>query len=159
VARQQNSIALEADAHHLSVDVYTSVGVFVGLLVMRATGWHALDGVIALGLAVAIGWIAWDLTHRAAQPLLDARLPEEQEQQLVETICAHPVVVGCHAVRSRSAGGQTFFDAHVTVPPDTSLEAADRLEDDLRAQLQARYPRLDVMLHVEPAAPEEKQGA
>ncbi|MBI3946623.1 MAG: cation transporter [Armatimonadetes bacterium] len=152
VAKAENSIALEADAHHLSVDVYTSVGVFVGLLLIQITGWHVLDGVIAMLLALAIGHIAWDLTHRAAQPLLDTRLPEAEETSLVALIQEDPRVVDCHAVRSRTAGGQAFLDAHVSVSPGTTLEDADILEEDLRARLQRENPRLDVMLHVEPAA-------
>lgn len=151
VAREENSIALEADAHHLSVDVYTSVGVFLGLLWIRLTGWHAMDGVIALGLAVAISRIAWDLMRRAAEPLMDTRLPKEAEASLIALIEAHPRVLDCHAVRSRTAGSQEFLDAHITVAPGTTLEEADLLEEELRALLRRENPRLDVMLHVEPA--------
>ena len=152
VARQQDSIALEADAHHLSIDVYTSIGVGCGLVLMWITGWAILDGVIAMALAMAIARIAWDLTHRAAQPLLDTRLPTEQEAALVEAIRSHPSVVDCHRVRTRSAGAQAFMDAHVTVGPGTTLEEADRLEEELSALLRQDHPRLDVMLHIEPPA-------
>lgn len=153
VARAENSIALEADAHHLSIDVYTSVGVLVGLLLIQLTGWHRLDGVVAMLLALAIARIAWELTHRAAQPLLDTRLPAAEEAAIVAAIQADPRVLDCHSVRSRSAGGHAFLDAHVTVPRGTTLEEADRLEEELRAHLQSINPRLDVMLHVEPHHP------
>ncbi|NLC56289.1 MAG: cation transporter [Armatimonadetes bacterium] len=156
VARAEQSVALEADAHHLSVDVYTSVGVLAGLALIRATGWHWLDGLIAVGLAVAIARIAWELTHRAAHPLLDARLPEAEESALVASIRADPRVLDCHAVRSRSAGAWAYLDAHVAVAPGTTLEDADRLEEELRARLRRHHPRLDVLLHVEPAASGEQ---
>jgi cation diffusion facilitator family transporter len=150
VARESNSVALEADAHHLSVDVYTSLGVAFGLLLIRLTGWSFLDPLVALVLAVVIGRIAWELSHRAAHPLLDTRLPAAEESELVRWIEEHPAVMGCHSVRSRSAGAWAYLDAHVTVAAGTTLEAADALEEELRAQLLARRPQLDVMLHIEP---------
>jgi len=150
VARESNSVALEADAHHLSVDVYTSLGVALGLLLIRVTGWSFLDPLVALVLAIVIGRIAWELSHRAAHPLLDTRLPAEEERELVRWIEEHPAVMGCHCVRSRSAGAWAYLDAHVTVAAGTTLEDADALEEELRAQLVKRRPRLDVMLHIEP---------
>lgn len=151
VARQTDSIALEADAHHLSVDVYTSIGVFIGLVLIQLTHWKPLDGLVALILALAISKIAWDLTHRAAQPLLDTRLPDEEEEEIVSAICEDPRVIDCHAVRSRSAGAWRYLDAHITVAPGTTLQEADELEEELRDRLRKKDPKLDVMLHVEPA--------
>ncbi|HEX2998888.1 MAG TPA: cation diffusion facilitator family transporter, partial [Armatimonadota bacterium] len=163
VAKETNSMALEADAQHLSVDVYTSLGVFGGLVLIQLTHWKPLDGIVALCLALAIGKISWDLTHRAAEPLLDKRLPEAEEQDMVNTIREDPRVVDCHSVRSRSAGAWAYLDAHVTVAAGMSLEEADALEDALRERLQQRYKRLDVMLHVEPeraaAQPKKNVGA
>jgi len=101
-------------------------------------------------LAIVIGRIAWELSHRAAHPLLDTRLPAEEERELVRWIEEHPAVMGCHCVRSRSAGAWAYLDAHVTVAAGTTLEDADALEEELRAQLVKRRPRLDVMLHIEP---------
>lgn len=158
VARESDSVALEADAHHLSVDVYTSVGVLAGLVLIWVTGWQILDGLVALALAIAIARIAWELTHRAAHPLLDTRLPEDEEAALVQSICEDPRVLDCHAVRTRSAGAWAYLDAHVAVAPGTSLEEADALEEELRARLGQRYPRLDVLLHIEPAKVQQEGG-
>ena len=48
VAKKTNSIALEADAMHLRTDVYTSAGVFVGLLLIKLTCYTIIDPIAAI---------------------------------------------------------------------------------------------------------------
>jgi len=69
VAKKTESVALEADALHLRTDVYTSVGVFMGLLLIRITGWVILDPIIALGVALMIFKTSFELTKKAFSPL------------------------------------------------------------------------------------------
>ena len=76
VAKETDSIALETDAHHLSTDVWTSVGVFAGLLVIQIFDLHIMDPIIALAVALMISYVAIQLTIKAFQPLLDVTLPD-----------------------------------------------------------------------------------
>ncbi len=79
VAQKTDSLALEADALHLSTDVYTSVGVFVGLLIIRITGFELLDPAIAILVALLIFKAAYDIIKRSLASLMDQRLPHLEE--------------------------------------------------------------------------------
>ncbi|MHB8945748.1 MAG: cation diffusion facilitator family transporter, partial [Bacillota bacterium] len=89
VARKTESIALEADALHLRTDVYTSVGVAGGLALLKLTGLHILDPLVALGVAALIIRAAWELTMTAFRPLLDVSLPKDEEDQIIAAIREH----------------------------------------------------------------------
>src|SRR5690606_31679560 len=86
-ARETDSVALEADALHLRTDVYTSLGVAGGLLLLWATDIHLFDPLIAIGVALLIIKAAYDLIMKAFFPLLDTSLPLEEEEQIKEIIC------------------------------------------------------------------------
>jgi cation diffusion facilitator family transporter len=77
--REHQSITLEADAHHLMTDVWTSVGVILGVGLVAMSGWNWLDPTIAVLVATNIVWTGWQLMHRSASGLMDAALPPEQK--------------------------------------------------------------------------------
>ena len=73
-----NSITLEADARHLLTDVWTSVGVIIGVGLVWVSGWLWLDPLLALLVAANIVWTGWQLLHRSASGLMDEAIPKEQ---------------------------------------------------------------------------------
>jgi len=77
VGRKSNSVALEADGIHLRTDVFTSLGVFVGLVLIKVTGYHIIDPIIAVFVALLIIKAAYDLTRKAFMPLMDTCIDEE----------------------------------------------------------------------------------
>jgi divalent metal cation (Fe/Co/Zn/Cd) transporter len=79
---ETDSLALEADALHLSTDVLTSAGVMVGLIVIRLTGFFWLDPIVAIGVAMLIIKAAWDLTRKTMEDLSDKKIPEDEEKGL-----------------------------------------------------------------------------
>src|SRR5690606_17406329 len=83
--KQHNSITLEADAHHLMTDVWTSVGVIVGIGAVVLTGWHWIDPLIALIVAANIVWAGIQLVRRSALGLMDTALPAD-EMQIVQNV-------------------------------------------------------------------------
>ncbi len=117
VGRQHNSITLEADAHHLLTDVWTSAGVIVGVALVWLTDWLWLDPVIALFVAANIVWTGWQLLQRSAAGLMDASIPGEQ-LKAVETVLDEYRNQGLdfHALRTRQAGTRAFITLHVLVP-------------------------------------------
>jgi cation diffusion facilitator family transporter len=78
VARATDSLALEADAHHLSIDIWTSLGVVAGLALAWITGLHLFDALAALVVAFFILKTGWGILRRAFSPLMDEQLPEEE---------------------------------------------------------------------------------
>jgi len=106
IAKREKSIALEADAMHLSIDVFTSVGVLVGLIAIRFTGLTILDPIIALLVAALILKASWDLTRKSLDDLADKTLPEAETALIQDVVKSHPQVYGFHKLRSRKSGYQ-----------------------------------------------------
>jgi cation diffusion facilitator family transporter len=153
VAGETESVALEADAHHLSVDVYTSLG--VGLVVGAATGWTFLDPVIAVGVALFIVRIAWNLTREAGAPLLDQRLPPEEIQRIQDILDSDTRVLGYHKVRARRSGAVRHVDLHLQLDPELTLQEAHRVAEEVEDEIRNAFPAVHVITHVEPATEEE----
>lgn len=102
VARQTDSVALEADALHLKTDVITSAGVALGLALMWITGWHVLDPIIAIGVAVIIIYESWMLLRKAFSPLLDTALSPSEMKKLTGLL--EEMNIDYHDLKTRAAG-------------------------------------------------------
>jgi cation diffusion facilitator family transporter len=151
VARLTDSVALEADAWHLTTDVYTSVGVFAGLVVVRLTGWFILDPLIAMGVAVLIVRAAWSITRRSFGALVDVRLPKEEEEIIRTSITEHlGELTSFHDLRTRKAGSQRYIDLHLVFPRSVTLEEAHKLCDHLEEDIRSKLSDSLVTAHCEP---------
>jgi cation diffusion facilitator family transporter len=151
VGRRTKSIILEADGQHLMTDVWTSIVVVVGLVLVRITGWLILDPLLALIVAANIVRTAWDLIKRSFNGLMDHALPEEEQHAVRSAVDAliHPGL-HYHALRTRQAGARKFVDFHLLVPGTWSVKEAhdftERVEDAVRKAL----PGAEVTIHIEP---------
>ena len=160
VARKTQSAALEADAAHLLTDVYTSFGVAFGLLLVKLTGWEYFDPIAAIAVAVLIIRTGYDLVLQSTRVLLDETLPDDELEEIRRCVREHrgDIISGYHKLRARRAGSRRHVDLHVVVDADlTVIEAhdiAEHIEDDIRACL----PNTDVLVHVEPRAPDRFEG-
>lgn len=151
VATQSESIALESDAWHLRTDVYTSLGVLAGLILIRITGIAMLDSIFAIGVAVIIIKAAFDLTHRSVSNLIDRSLPDKDEERIKEILCEHSgEYAGFHGLKTRRSGPEIFIDFHLVMPGEVSVEQSHDLTDHLEADLKVEFPRSNVTIHVEP---------
>lgn len=156
VAREEESIALEADALHLRTDVWTSLGIMAGLVAIRITGINELDPLIALGVAVLIVRAAWDLTKRSGMDLLDTCLSEEEEQIIRNALDKHSeAFLGYHSMRTRKAGSEKYVDLHLVVKYSTTVDEAHRIAEEVEREIEAALPRTDVTIHLEPCDKEQ----
>lgn len=149
--RRYQSVALEADAHHLMTDVWTSVGVIVGVAAVAVTGWQRLDPLIALAVALHIVWMGAKLMRRSIHGLLDRALPAADLERINAVLAGYrDQGIDFHALRTRQAGARAFISVHVLVPADWSVsrghEMAHRVEHDIWQAL----PGATVLTHVEP---------
>lgn len=152
VAKEEDSMALHADGMHLRTDVWTSVGVFAGLVAVKLTGIPWLDPVAALLVAGMIIKAGWELSWEAVQPLLDARLPADEEAAILACIEQHAAgYISLHDLRTRRAGGERHVDFHLLFRPEAPLAQVHALCDQIEASIQARFPRCEVIIHPEPA--------
>lgn len=151
VGRQHNSITLEADAHHLLTDVWTSVGVILGVGLVWLTGWLWLDPVIAILVAANIVWTGWQLLHRSASGLMDESLPEEQIKAIKAVLEDYRRQgLDFHALRTRQAGMRAFVTLHVLVPGAWTVQQGHDWLERIEADIMRAVPRAHVTTHLEP---------
>lgn len=149
--RQYASITLEADAKHLMTDVWTSVGVVIGIFLVSLTGWIILDAIIALlvGLNIVISGV--QLVQRSTLGLLDTAIPNHERAKVLEVMDRYRREgVEFHALRSRQSGARRFVSFHVLVPDAWTVrrghDLLERIEEDVRQAL----PNVNVFTHLEP---------
>ncbi len=148
VARETNSVALEADALHLKTDVYTSLGVAIGLGLIMITDIMWLDPVVAILVALFIIRESYNLLKRAFTPLLDTAWAVEEISELEEVL--KKLKVSYHDLRTRLAGNYRFVDIHVEIPENVSVGDAHDYCDKIENELTTKYENLTVTIHVEP---------
>jgi cation diffusion facilitator family transporter len=148
---EHKSITLEADAHHLMTDVWTSVGVIAGVTLVWLTGLNWLDPVIALLVAANIVWTGWQLMRRSASGLMDVALPKSEIAQIEQVLSTFDTEGVCfHALRTRQAGRRVFISLHVLVPGDWLVKRAHDFSEEIEASLCRQFPHAHVMTHLEP---------
>jgi cation diffusion facilitator family transporter len=149
--RRYHSIALEADAHHLMTDVWTSAGVLCGIGLVALTGWIWLDPVVALLVAANIVWAGVQLVRRSALGLLDTALPDGEQAALRGVLDRHAgAEVQFHAVRTRQAGARRFVSMHVLVPDAWTVAAGHLLLERIEGEIREAIPNVTVFTHLEP---------
>jgi cation diffusion facilitator family transporter len=149
--KEYRSITLEADAHHLMADVWTSVGVLIGVGVTVLTGWARLDPIVALVVAVNIVWTGTRLIRRSLLGLLDTALPPAERAKIDAVLRPYRERDGIevHAIRTRQAGARNFISMHVLVPGDWSVHKGHRLLEAIEHDLHAALPGTTVFTHLE----------
>ena len=161
VARRTDSAALEADAAHLFTDVYTSVGVVIGLLLVKLTGIKLFDPIAAIAIAMLIISTAYRLTVHSTRVLLDETLPEEELAIIRACVREHrgELISGYHKLRARRAGSRRHIDMHVTVDEHMTVSEAHDVAEHIMADIRAAVPNSDVLVHVEPRSHEREDGS
>jgi cation diffusion facilitator family transporter len=148
VARETHSVALEADALHLRTDVYTSLGVAIGLGLIIVTGIKWLDPVVAILVAFFIIKESYNLISRAFSPLLDTAWGDTEIEDLERRL--NNMEVNYHDLRTRVAGNYRFIDIHVEIPESESVGNAHNYCDKIEDALKDAFSNLTVTIHVEP---------
>jgi cation diffusion facilitator family transporter len=150
-ADKYRSITLEADAHHLMTDVWTSAGVVAGVLVVALTGLNRLDPIIAIVVAVNILWTGVKLLRRSVLGLLDTALPPAEHQAIKEVLNRYERDgIHHHALRTRHAGSRSFISFHVLVPGDWTVQRGHDLLEQVERDIRAAVPGATVFTHLEP---------
>jgi cation diffusion facilitator family transporter len=151
-AKEHRSIALEADARHLYTDVWTSGGVFVGLVLAGLTGWLWLDPVLAMLVALNVLREGAHLAWRSVAGLMDSALEPETLARIEATLARHagPGIRFDHLV-TRQAAQRRFLDVHMHVPASWSLGRAAALRLELEQALMGEVPGLRASIQLLPA--------
>ncbi len=150
-AKRTESVALEADAWHLRTDVFTSLGILAGLVIIRFTGLKILDPIMAIIVALFILRTAVVLTWKSARDLIDVRLPAAEENKIKTIIQKYSgSYFDFHEMRTRKAGSDRFIDFHLVVCKDANIEDAHQLSDKMEQEIIREFPRASIIIHMEP---------
>ena len=150
-SKQHHSVALEADAHHLLTDVWTSIGIVVGVGAIALTGWLILDPLVAIGVAVYIVWTGVGVMRRSVWGLMDRALPEDELDSIRGVLDSHRAQgLDYHALRTRRAGRRRLVELHLLVPGAMSVHEGHRLAEEIEDKIRAALPGTAVLTHLEP---------
>jgi cation diffusion facilitator family transporter len=151
ISKEEESVALEADALHLKADVYTSLGVAFGLLILWITGLYYLDPIVAIIVAVFILKEAFEMLKSAYTPLIDSQLTDQEIQQ-VKTVLKkyNNVFTGFHALRTRRAGKIKHIDLHLNAPKNMTIKEYHQNCDLIEKDIENTLKNTSVLVHIEP---------
>lgn len=156
VSQEEDSMALEADALHLKTDIYTSLGVGIGIFLIKVTGLLILDSIVAILVALLIIKEAWGLSKNAFDYLLDARLSDEEEAEIEKIIRGHShQFIDYHKLKTRKSGNVKHIDFHITVDPDLTAKETHDIIGNLEKDINQKLKNTRTNIHIDPYKKEE----
>ncbi|HSI41673.1 MAG TPA: cation diffusion facilitator family transporter [Xanthobacteraceae bacterium] len=157
--RRARSPALVADGRHLLTDVISSIGVLIGVMLAKLTGWAVLDPALAALVALNILWSGWGLVKESIGGLLDQAVPDETLSRIRSQISVEATgAIEAHDLRTRRAGRMTFVDFHLVVPGEMPVSEAHAICDRIEVALRREVDDVLINIHVEPEAKAKHAG-
>ncbi|MFN8076797.1 MAG: cation diffusion facilitator family transporter [Kineosporiaceae bacterium] len=157
--RAHRSATLVADGKHLLTDVWTSIGVIVGVLLVGLTGWERLDPVVAAAVGLNILVTGWRLVAQSGRSLLDAALPHEDLDVVRRVLDGfRSPYVDFHGLQTREAGRYRFVAVHVLVPGEWTVQQGHDVVEKVEQAIRAALPDTTVQTHLEPREDERAYG-
>ena len=151
VSQEEDSMALEADALHLKTDVYTSLGVGIGIILIKVTGILVLDSIVAIVVACLIIKEAWELTGNAFDYLMDARLSEREVEDIMAILERHShQFADYHKLKTRKSGNLKHIDFHLTMDPDLTVKESHEIIGSLKKEMSDKFKNTRVSIHIDP---------
>ena len=153
VAKESNSISLYADGEHLRTDVYSSLGVLIGLVCIKMTGLTILDPIIAILTAVFIYRAGYTISKKAFMNLLDHSLPETELEKIRGIVRMYPdsVILKENGIRARQVGPIDDIDLVLQFPEDTSICECHKICEGIESQIREIFVNASISIHPEPA--------
>ena len=152
VGKREDSIVLEADGRHLMSDVWTSVGVVIGVTLAVWTGLTWLDPVVALVMGAKIGWEGLRILWRSLAGLMDSALPAAERTRIESVLNRYRGEgIRWHALRTRRSGARRFITVHILAPGDWPLQRAHDLVERIEAEIRDLIPNAVIVIHLEPS--------
>ena len=151
--KKYNSITLEADGKHLMTDVLTSVGVLIGIGLIKLTGWMRLDGIVAIGVALNIIWTGYQLIKRSALGLLDTAFPKDEMDSIRRVLEKYEQQnIQFHSLMTRQAGQRKFIFVHILMPGTMDIQQGHNIAEKVENDMRMLFPNTQTtaFTHLEP---------
>ena len=152
VGEEEDSMALKADALHLKTDIYTSLGVGIGILLIKITKIHILDSIVAILVAFLIIKEAVELTKNGFDELIDKRLSDEEENEIKDIIerCKSEFI-DYHKLKTRKSGNVKHIEFHITLDKNTTVKEAHDIIGDIKKEMNKSIKNSRVTIHIDPS--------
>ncbi|MBS1706552.1 MAG: cation transporter [Armatimonadetes bacterium] len=150
IARKHNSAALASEVLHLRGDLFSGLGIVVGLTLVLVTKQVWLDPVVAIiftGITVVLAIRQFGQTLHS---LMDGSLPEPEIAKVREVLQNHPSAMDYHYLRTRQAGAHRFVELHLLLEDELSFIEAHDLTEEIESELSAALDGAIVNIHYEP---------
>ena len=157
VVKKTKSTAIAADMIHYQTDLLTNSAVIVSLLCAEFFSVEEIDPIFGLLIGIYIFWSAWKIMMQAFNVLMDRELDEDERIRILAIIKSHPEVIDVRDLRTRSSGLQQFFQLHLLMDPKLSLEEADRIAEEVEAEVTQAYPKSQVIIRLVPEIPRKRR--
>jgi cation diffusion facilitator family transporter len=149
--KKHNSITLEADAHHLMTDVWTTVGIIAGIIMVKITNWQLLDPLMAIAVGISIIYTGSKLIVRSTDGLMDTKLSEKEMMKIKQILDNHKQNgFDYHALYTRQAASKRFISFHLLFPANFTVHNAHEITKVIEADISAVFPHSDIFIHIEP---------
>ena len=152
VGTEEDSMALKADAVHLKTDVYTSLGVGLGIILIKLTGIHILDPIIAIIVACLIIREALEVIEENFGEIIDKRLDDEEEEEIKSIIEGYKnYFIDYHKLKTRKSGDMKHVDFHIRVNPEMTVKEAHDIIGHIKKEMSEKLENVRVTVHIDPA--------
>jgi cation diffusion facilitator family transporter len=157
--KRLDSAALATNARHLLTDVWTSLGVIVAVCLVALTHWERFDPLLAILVSLNIVREGFAVLRQSVSQLMDERLPEAEEQTILDVLNASAQVLGFHRLRTRRSGFERFAEVDIFVDPLQSVATSHALVIGLERDIRHKLPKLVLTIHVEPFEKGRREGS
>ena len=153
--RRHRSLTLVADGKHLLTDVWTSIGIVIGVGLVALTGWLPLDSIVAIAVGLNILWTGFTLVRNSVHGLMDRALNTADEARVIEVVNSFvaeypPGQLAFHALQTRESGQQRFVSLHVLVPGQWTVATGHDLVERVESAIALALPGAHIQTHLEP---------
>ena len=155
VAKKTGSVSLYADGEHLRTDIWSSLGVLAGLVLIKVTGIILLDPLIALIVALFILKTGVKISKTTLNNLLDGSLPVE-DLTVIENIIKsfeHKGVQGFKDLKARRVGPSKDIEFTLLFPEDMKISTCHDFCDDIEDRITEKLGSCSISIHAEPDCP------
>lgn len=150
VVRRTGSIAIHTDSVHYQSDLLLNIAVILALALDQYAGMSGADPLFGFGIALWLGWGAWNASKAVLDQLMDHEWPVEKKERVLELIAGNPDISGVHDLRTRTSGNKDFVQFHVWVDAQMTVRQAHRVMDEIEARIHEEFPGVEVLIHTDP---------
>jgi ferrous-iron efflux pump FieF len=158
VISRTGSVAIVTDHVHYQSDLLLNLSVIAALVLEQYLHLTGADAVFGIAIAAWLLWGAWRASSRAVDQLMDKEWPEEKRRRFVEVAARHPELIGIHDLRTRTSGAHDFVQFHVWVDPGMTVAEAHRVMDEVEHKLEAEFPGVEILIHIDPEGQVDQPG-